>query len=329
MIIDCHAHWYWEEELAELARRCPPLRLGRAPDGARLVLWQGSVASHIPRWAADPVDRLALMDRLGIAVQVLSYGALDVNWAGEAAPVVARRVNERLAAVCRAHPDRFRFLAALPVLDHAALARELEHALGLGAVGIAVTTTVGGQPLDAPACRTLWRAASARRLPVLVHPCFPPEGPRGDAGSFLLAGFPGETTLAATRLILAGVLEEYPEVPVIWSHVGGALPLLAARLDAGYRRFPTCPRPPSTYLARCYYDTVCAHAPALECARATFGPSRLLFGTDEPHRLDAPSDILATVRGRPWPAAEIAGVLGGTAERLFGGPSPRRGAEHG
>lgn len=329
MIVDCHAHWYWEEELAELARHCAALRLGRAPDGARLVLWHGSVASHIPRWADDPADRLALMDRLGIAVQVLSYGALDVNLAGEAAPTLARRVNERLAEVCRARRDRFRFLAALPVLQDPALARELEHALALGAVGVAVTTTVGGQPLDAPPCRPFWREMNVQRLPVLVHPSFPPEGPREDAGSFLLAGFPAETTLAAARLTLAGVWEECPEVPVIWSHVGGALPLLAARLDAGYRRFPTCPRPPSTYLARCYYDTVCTHAPALECARATFGPGRLLFGTDEPHRLDAPHDILATVQGRPWPAAEIAGVLGGTAERLFGGPSTRRGAEHG
>ena len=320
MIVDCHAHWYWEEELAELARHCTALRLGRAPDGARLVLWQGSVASHIPRWADDLADRLGLMDRLGIDVQVLSYGALDVNWGGEAAPVLARRVNERLAAVCQARPDRFRFLAALPLLDPTTLRHELEHALALGAVGVAVTTTVGGRPLDAPEYRHFWREVSIRRLPVAVHPCFPADGPRDDAGSFLLAGFPGETTRAAARLILAGVLEECPGGPLIWSHVGGALPLLAARLDAGYRRFPRCPRPPSEYLARCYYDTVCTHAPALECARATFGAGRLLFGTDEPHRLDAPHDILATVRGRPWPAAEIAGTLGGTAEQLFIAP---------
>ena len=52
-------------------------------------------------------------------------------------------------------------------------------------------------------------------------------------------------------------------------------------------------------------------------ARETVGAARLLFGTDEPHRLDAPADILATVRARPWPEAEKAAVLGSTAERLF------------
>ena len=112
--------------------------------------------------------------------------------------------------------------------------------------------------------------------------------------------------------------QECADARVIWSHLGGALPMLVARLDAGTHRFPTCPRPASTYLARCYYDTVCAHAPAYECARASFGAGRLLFGTDEPHRLDQPADILRTLRAMPWAAEEIDGVLAGTAAALFG-----------
>jgi aminocarboxymuconate-semialdehyde decarboxylase len=195
---------------------------------------------------------------------------------------------------------------------------ELERALAAGAVGVGVTTTVAGEPLDAVAYRDFWREASRLRLPVYVHPCYPAGAPPGDGGAVLLAGFPGETTVAAARLVYAGVLEECADVRVIWSHLGGALPMLVARLDAGTHRFPTCPRPASAYLARCYYDTVCAHAPAYECARASFGAGQLLFGTDEPHRLDRPADILHTLRTLPWAKEEIDGVLAGTAARLFG-----------
>jgi aminocarboxymuconate-semialdehyde decarboxylase len=279
---------------------------------------RGSLASHLPLWSADFDDRLRLMDELGIDVQVLSSGALDVGWVGGGAPGVARRINDLLAEVCRAQPERFRFLATLPLGDRRAMLDELERALGLGAVGVGTTTTYGGQPLDAPEYRDFWREADARELPVAVHPCLPLDGPSGDPGTFLMAGFIGETTLAATRLVLAGVLEECPRVRVIWGHVGGALPMIVARLDAGYRRFPTCPRPVSEYLRRCYYDVVCTHGPALECARETFGAGVLLLGTDEPHRLDQPADILRTVKERPWPGEEIEAVLGGTAARLFG-----------
>jgi aminocarboxymuconate-semialdehyde decarboxylase len=231
-------------------------------------------------------------------------------------------VNDLLADVCRTGPDRFRFLAAVPFDDRRKLRAELDRALGLGAVGIGITTTVGGRPLDALEYRDFWREASEAGTPVYVHPCFPANGPSGDAGPFLLAGFPGETTLAATRIVLSGVLEEFPQVRVIWSHLGGALPALLTRLDAGYARFPMCPQPPSTYLSRCYYDTVTTNGPALDCAHALFGAGQLLFGTDEPHRLDQPDAILEAVQTRPWSESEREAVLGTNAQRLFqGAPS--------
>ena len=317
-IIDAHAHWYADDCLADLARACPGMEVVPIADGARLVRWNGSVVTHIPPRSTDLDDRLARMDHLAIAVQVLSFGALDIGWGGGRAPDLARRVNTTLAAVCRMRPERFRFLASVAPAPASAMLAELDRALGDGAVGVGVTTTVAGRPLDAPEYRDFWCEASRLGLPVSVHPCYPTTAPPADNGSLLLAGFPGETTVAAARLVYSGVLEECADVRVIWSHLGGALPMLLARLDAGTQRFPTCPRPASVYLARCYYDTVCAHAPAYECARASFGAGQLLFGTDEPHRLDQPTDIMATLRAMPWPKEDVDEVLGGPATRLFG-----------
>src|SRR5262249_28320503 len=49
-----------------------------------------------------------------------------------------------------------------------------------------------------------------RELVILVHPTFPLAGPSGDRGEVLTTGYLGETTMAATKLVLAGILDESP-----------------------------------------------------------------------------------------------------------------------
>ena len=85
--------------------------------------------------------------------------------------------------------------------------------------------------------------------------------------------------MAAAKLDgLGGVLEECPDVRVVWSHCGGGLCMVLDRIDRGYRRYEKCLRPPSEYLRQCWYDTVSESGPALDfCARATFGADRLVL----------------------------------------------------
>src|SRR4051794_15497142 len=85
-VIDVHAHWYPDECVAEVVQHCADLQVQQAPDGTRVMLWRGGVAHLIPPGAGDLTDRLGLMDALGIQVQVLSFGAVDVAWAGAHAP---------------------------------------------------------------------------------------------------------------------------------------------------------------------------------------------------------------------------------------------------
>jgi aminocarboxymuconate-semialdehyde decarboxylase len=257
------------------------------------------------------------MDGAGVGVQVLSIGAFNLGWAGPGDVATARLINDGFAAVCRDHPDRFRFLAALPCSSSVATLSELDRALGLGAVGAGVTTTVADYTLDAPELREFWREAHNRKLLVLVHPTFPSNGPANDRGEFLSVGYLNETAMAATKLTYAGVLEDYPDLRIVWSHCGGSLSMLVDRIDRSYKRYEKCPRPPSYYLRRCYYDTACMHGPALDCARATFGTDRLLYGTDEPHVPNATQGVLDSLRARAWPPVELQLVLGGTARRLI------------
>jgi aminocarboxymuconate-semialdehyde decarboxylase len=185
----------------------------------------------------------------------------------------------------------------------------------MGAAGVGIATNVGDLPLDAPELRGFWREMSRRKLMVLAHPTSPCDAPWNDPGTFLAVGYPGETAMAATKLALAGVLEESPHVKIVWSHLGGSLPMILDRIDRGYRRLSSCPHPPSYYLRRCYFDTACVHGPALECARATWGPGTLVFGTDVPHVANAEKDTVAALKARAWSDTELDDIFSGTVRK--------------
>src|SRR6266545_1322777 len=302
-IIDVHAHVYPAGCFTEVIKSRADFKLVDNPRGQSL-LYRGS---HVMSMSADQGDlprRLASMDEAGIGMAILSVGALNIGWAGSGDAAAARFVNDGLAAV-------------LPCAKHSEMVEELDRALGMGAAGIGIATNVGDFELDAPELRAFWREMSGRKLMVLVHPTYPCDAPQNDPGTFLSVGYPGETAMAATKLALSGTLEECPSVKVVWSHLGGGLAMILDRIDRGYQRFSSCPHPPSYYLRRCYFDTACIHAPALECARATWGANTLVFGTDAPHVPNAEKDTVAALKARAWSDAEFEGIFSATIQRLL------------
>src|SRR2546426_7754853 len=314
-IIDVHAHVYPEGSLTEVVKDRSDFKLVENPRGQSL-LYRGSHVMSIPKDGADLKSRVESMNDAGIGVAVLSVGALNIGWAGSRDASAARFINDGLASVCRKHPTRFRFVAVLPCANRDEMVHELDRALGMGAAGVGIATNVGDCQLDAPELREFWREMSRRKLMVLVHPTFPCDGPPNDAGTFLAVGYPGETATAATKLALSGVLEEYPDAKIVWSHLGGGLAMILDRIDRGYKRFSNCPHPPSTYLRRCYFDTACSHGPALDCARATWGANALVFGTDVPHVPNTEKETLAALKARSWSDTDLHGILGNTVRQL-------------
>ena len=97
------------------------------------------------------------------------------------------------------------------------------------------------------------------------------------------------TTLAAAKLVFAGIPERYPDIKWVLSHLGGAIPYLAERFDRGWRAFPDCRvninKPPSDYLRRFYFDTVNFDPNALRLAVDFAGASQILAGSDYPHQI--------------------------------------------
>jgi aminocarboxymuconate-semialdehyde decarboxylase len=315
-IIDAHAHVYPEGCLAEIVKSRADFKLVDSPRGQSLV-YRGSHVMSVPTDQDNLPKRLASMDEAGIEAAILSVGALNIGWAGSGDAATARLVNEGLAAVCRQHLARFRFVAALPCTKQSEMIAELDYALKLGAAGVGIATNIGDLQLHAPELQSFWNEMSRRKLMVLVHPTCPCDGPRDDPGTFLSVGYPGETAMAATKLALSGTLERYPDVKIVWSHLGGGLAMIVDRIDRSYQRFSKCPHPPSYYLRRCYFDTACVHGPALECARATWGLDTLVFGTDAPHVPNAEKETIAALKARSWSETELDGIFSRTVERLL------------
>ena len=315
-IIDVHAHVYPAGCFTEVLKDRSDFKMIENPRGQSLH-YRGSHVMSMPPEQDNLPKRLASMDEAGIGMAILSVGALNIGWAGVGDIAAARFVNDGLAAFCRQKSERFRFVAVLPCTNHEAMVAELDRALGLGAAGVGIATNVGDLQLHAPELRDFWQEMNRRKLMVLVHPTTPCDAPQNDPGTFLSVGYPNETAMAATKLALTGVLAECPDVKIVWSHLGGGLPMILDRIDRGYQRFSSCPHPPSYYLRRCYFDTACTHGPALECARATWGANRLVFGTDVPHVPNTEKETIAALKNTGGRHPSLDDIFGGTVRKLM------------
>lgn len=326
MIIDFHVHHYPARYLDQLqAPRCG-VESHRRADGRLVARWRGGIALTVPDPVPDAAQRLRIMDELGIDMQVLSMPAPNVYFlTGRKALDLAREVNDSFAEFPDKHPGRFMALAVLPMTDVDLALKELDRALNdLKMRGVMVLTNIAGEALDDPRFEGFWQQADELGLLVYVHSGPPAAvGLDADYALTLAVSFMGDTTLAVSRLIYSGVLQRYPRIRWVFSHLGGTLPLVIHRLDSYYRQFPECSenisQPPSAYLKRLYYDTVSTHRPALRCAQESFGISRLVFGSDYPHIPSGPRPFLDALDALDASEAERAEILGGRARRLLDG----------
>jgi aminocarboxymuconate-semialdehyde decarboxylase len=334
MIIDVHSHVFPERFLAALDRAVARHPGAGASGGGPAVETRGGSGHERVVWSSprqravigpvfwDVSERLAALDRWMIAAQALSLSPPMLYWAPpDVAQDLAVVFNDEVAAMSRAHPRRFIAFATLPLQDVGAAVVEAERAARAGCRALYVGTNVNGRYLDDPCFEPLWECAVRHRLPVFTHPL-------NNAGEDRMAdwhlgnsvGNPGETALAAARLIMAGVLERHPDLDVVLAHGAGTLPFLLGRLDRTYavrdEVKAALRRPPSAYLRRFYADTITHHDGALRFLLDAAGHARVLLGTDLPYDMADP-DPAGRLRRLHLPPAELAAIESGNALRLL------------
>jgi predicted TIM-barrel fold metal-dependent hydrolase len=244
------------------------------------------------RVVADAADdgigaRLAVMDGSRVQRQVLSMSAatpyLDDP---KGALRAAQFINDEHALICRTHPDRFSFFAALPMPHVDAALEEIRRAFeDLGALGVTFTTSVNARSLADPAFEVVFAELDRRGSVVFLHPPgFACESHIiADSGLTWPLGAPVEDAVCAMQLLRAEFPKRYPRLKIILPHLGGFLPFLRYRLDKGGQRRTPGAEPPSVQLRKFWYDTANGEPDALAHAVKVYGVDRILFGSDYPY----------------------------------------------
>jgi aminocarboxymuconate-semialdehyde decarboxylase len=140
-------------------------------------------------------------------------------------------VNSGLAEFCTHEPARLRWLAHVPLQAPDAAAQLLAEAAGAGAVGAQIGTSVAGTPLADAGLDRFWASAEEHDLALMLHPAY--NNPHPGLEGYHLQNAIGnqlETTIAAERLIVTGVLDRHPGLCLLLVHAGGYMPWQAGRL---------------------------------------------------------------------------------------------------
>jgi aminocarboxymuconate-semialdehyde decarboxylase len=291
MVVDVHAHLYPRAFMEALGAHGAVHGVSLTADAPPFLCFEGIAFWRYTAAFHDVDARLRHLDAAGVDMQYLSLGPPMVYWApAELGLVLARIHNDEIAAVARAHPDRFVGFAAVPLQDPARAIAELERAVGLGLRGVGIGSNVQGRPLDHPTLWPFYERVETLDLPLFIHPINPLGQPHiHDYRLDLIVGFPMDTTLAAVRLVYSGVLERFPRLRICLAHLGGALPFLRERIALGYRvgrehfgAAMAIAQSPEAYLERFWLDSVSYYEPAMVAAIACVGADHIVMGSDAP-----------------------------------------------
>jgi aminocarboxymuconate-semialdehyde decarboxylase len=328
-IIDIHAHHVPPTLIAEARRNGDSYRVRIENDDAgneRLAFTDGPTLRPFFEALCDLEGRLPRMDDNGIDVQVVSTWT-DI--AGYHLPKRegarwARLQNDTMADAARHLPDRFQAMGTLPMQDVPQALQEMRYAVfQLGFRSFEVCTNVNGRDLDDDEYRPFWALAAEMDVLVFLHPPVQQVGVERLGQYFLnnLLGNPMETTIAATRLIFSGLLQEFPRLKCLLAHGGGFLPFQIGRLDHGYTAVPAnrvhLRQPPSRFLPSFFYDTILFNDQALAYLLNVVPVERVVLGSDYPFEM-CDDDLPARLKRINLDRDGLAAVLGRTAEQLLG-----------
>jgi aminocarboxymuconate-semialdehyde decarboxylase len=322
-VVDVHNHFYPPEYLDALRSGGSVVRVTTDRDGNPQLHYPGDYNVAV-RGHRDIDYRQGVLEREGVTTQVLTLTTPGTHVESPTRAVeLARLVNDALARIVADRAPRFAALATLPLNDPRASVAELRRAVEeLRLPGAMLFSNVNGVALSDERFWPLYEAADGLGAVLHIHPTSP-VGVEAMTEYWLmpLVGFPFDTTLAAAKLVFSGVAERFPRIRWVLSHLGGAIPYLAERLDRGYHAFRECRtrigKPPSEYLKTWYYDTVNFDVRALALAIEFAGARHVLAGSDYPHLIGSVRGMLESIGGLELPDEKKTAILGANACELM------------
>jgi 6-methylsalicylate decarboxylase len=239
---------------------------------------------ELPEWS--PEASLQTMAELNVVTAILSVSTPGTAFLPSAtdANSLARDINDYLAELVGAQPNRFGFFATIPMPHLGASVDEVARSLDdLGADGVVLLANSAGTYLGQDGQDELFAALDARSAVVFIHPADLP-GPAVDGVAPFAADFLLDTTRAAYLLVRNGIPRKYPNIKFILSHAGGFVPYASHRMavaimgDTGRSLTDNLDD-----FAGFYFDTaLSSSAAALPSLLAFAKPGHVTFGSDWP-----------------------------------------------
>jgi aminocarboxymuconate-semialdehyde decarboxylase len=329
-VIDAHTHWF-PPAFADLLEREGPANgatVSRTPSGELNVKVPGAQyyspgGTTFRADMMDPATMIKAADDRGVDLSVLTQTNPNVIWAPPAFGLkLARAINDGTAAIHEKFPTRFLGGITLPMQDPALALEELARSAKLpGMRAVGVTENVRDRNLHEKVFWPVWERCEALGLPVFLHNVNPIHERlvENDFSMMNVLGNPFEATIAATALVLGGVMDAFPKLEVYLPHAGGFFPFAVARMDfaASLGQFKNLKQAPSAYLRRFYYDII-THSPALTRTLIDIvGIDRIVSGTDfpQPMAIARPVDYVERIPGIT--AREAQQILCGNPAKLL------------
>jgi aminocarboxymuconate-semialdehyde decarboxylase len=269
----------------------------------------------------DPEAKLEQLAQAGLEAAVVSGSPALFAYEADAdrGAALCRAVNSGLAALCAFDAARLRWIAHVPLQAPDAAAALLAEAAAAGAVGAQIGTSVAGTPLADAGLDPFWRAAEQDDMTLMLHPAY--NNPHPGLEGYHLQNAIGnqlETTVAAERLIVTGVLDRHPGLRLLLVHAGGYMPWQGGRLRhaaAVRAELADSPPDPHAYFGRVCVDTIIHDAAALRFLVERVGADNVVMGTDLPFDMATPEPVAALEEAVDPGTARR--VMEETPERLF------------
>src|SRR5262245_10871969 len=273
-------------------------------------------------------DRLKQMDAMGIDMEILSINPFWYRKERDIAADIVRVQNQKLAELCRSHPQRFGAFASLALQFPDLAVQQLEDAVKkLGLRGAAIGGSVAGEDFSEAKFHPVWAKAEELGTVLFIHPQSTPELAKRFKGNGWLAntiGNPLDTTIALQHLIFEGTLDRFPGLKILAAHGGGFFPSYAPRSDRACSVSPANCDPniklkkkPTEYLKQIHVDALIFTPQALRHLVAEMGASQIMLGSDHPFPWEEhPVDHIFATDGLS--DEQRIAILGGNAARLLG-----------
>ena len=331
MIIDCHSHVSAPAEL--WAYKALILSHRGSHGRGKVDLTDEEILTAANKKEMAPVGHLDMLKRVGTDLQMISprpFQLMHSQKPGRLVHWFTEECNNIIARQTQLLPDTFIGVAGLPQVagDPIEVALpELERCVTkLGFKGCLLNpdpyenSGTEAPPLGDRYWYPLYEKLCELNVPGHIHG----TGSHSERSPYTVH-FINEETIAVFGLVNSSVFEDFPDLKIICSHGGGAIPYQLGRFESGSLRNPKGKRF-SEGMRKIYYDTVLYSENALKLLIETVGVDRCLFGAEcpgvgsavDPETGRTMDDIKPFIEGFDWlSAAQKKTIFEGNARAVF------------